>query len=187
MKIVSEEYCIVSRREIEAKDALIAELQGRISAMNETNQGVRMIRYGKRLTKKTPLDYSCNGCDARDALLDHLEALIQEESDDYNEAIESKDREIDELKREVARLNHLVRFHNMAATYDKNAVAGFSPKTARNLIEMAADALETGGKISFAAACAVSLKRQMNENTNRFVAFETGILDSFRIPGSIRS
>lgn len=55
-----------------------------------------------------------------------------------------------------------MRLHSEVAKYDKNAVAGFSPDTARNLAELAEKALETGGKVSFAAACAVALKRELD-------------------------
>lgn len=119
-----------------------------------------MIRYGKRLNKKSPLD-ACRGCDARDRLLDHIEAMIQEDAEYYDDDVDAKTEEVMELKGQVARLKHLVRLHQQSAAYDKDAVAGFSSDTARILADMASDVLESGGKVSFAAACAVSLARKM--------------------------
>jgi hypothetical protein len=93
---------------------------------------------------------------------------------------EVKDHTIDELEADVCaaagELRSLRRLHNSNSRYDKNAVAGFAPDTAAKLAEIAETVVEGGGVVTFAAACAMRLKKELdhakhcNRTLNEYIA-----------------
>lgn len=93
---------------------------------------------------------------------EELESLY-EEIDGTNamrdEVVANLIRQRDEA---LAELRKLKRALSTEPTYGKDAIAGFSGSTPNVFVEMAESNLDAKGRVSFAAACAVALKRELD-------------------------
>lgn len=131
-----------------------------------------MIRYGKRLAKKTPFNASHDDhserawWDVQYAVHEQVIESLKDEIAGMGEEIENKDAVIIDLRGDLeearSELKKTKRLHGHEFYYDKNAVAGFTAETASNAVGIASRLLDSGCKIPFGVACAVVLKRELD-------------------------